>query len=45
VVVFYNVVISALFNYMHRNSILHTVNNKLVVGMTNGQAYRLCEKQ
>jgi hypothetical protein len=27
VVVFYNVVISALFNYMHRNNILHTVNN------------------
>jgi hypothetical protein len=27
VVVFYNVVIFALFNYMHRNSILHTVNN------------------
>jgi hypothetical protein len=27
VVVFYNVMISDLFNYMHRNSILHTVNN------------------
>jgi hypothetical protein len=27
VVVFCNVVISDLFNYMHRNSILHTVNN------------------
>jgi len=27
VVVFYNVVISALFNYMHMNSILHTVVN------------------
>jgi hypothetical protein len=26
-VVFYNVVTSALFNYIHRNSILHTVNN------------------
>jgi hypothetical protein len=26
-VVFYNVVIFALFNYIHRNSILHTVNN------------------
>jgi hypothetical protein len=25
VVVFYNVVISALFNYMHRNNILHIV--------------------
>jgi hypothetical protein len=25
VVVLYNVVISALFNYMHRNSILHIV--------------------
>jgi hypothetical protein len=25
VVVFYNVVISALFNYMHRNSILQIV--------------------
>jgi hypothetical protein len=25
VVVFYNVVISALFNYMHMNSILHIV--------------------
>jgi hypothetical protein len=27
VVVFFNVVISTLFNYMYRNSILHTVNN------------------
>jgi hypothetical protein len=27
VVVFCNVVISASFNYMHRNSILHTINN------------------
>jgi hypothetical protein len=27
VVVFYNVVISVLFNYMHRYSILLTVNN------------------
>jgi hypothetical protein len=26
-VVFYNVVISVLLNYMHKNSILHTVNN------------------
>jgi hypothetical protein len=27
VVVFCNVMISTLFNYMHRNGILHTVNN------------------
>jgi hypothetical protein len=27
VVVFCNVVISTLFNYMHKNGILHTVNN------------------
>jgi hypothetical protein len=28
VAIFHNVVISALFNYMHRNSILHIVVNK-----------------
>jgi uncharacterized membrane protein len=50
VVIFYNVVIFALLNYMHRNSILHTVvklcriYNKLVVGVTNEQAHRLCKK-
>jgi hypothetical protein len=27
VVVFYNVVICALFNYIYMNSVLHTVNN------------------